>query len=450
MTAITRARSLPMWRAFNVHDFRLLWASEAVSLIGDQFHFVALSWLVISLTGSGLALGTVLIAVGVPRAIMLLPFGVLADRRSPRNLMLVAHLGRGAVVAVIAILAASGAATIPALVGLGVLFGIVDAIYMPAQQTFVPRTVSPDGLPSANSLLQGTMQLASIVGPPLAGFAIAIVGTGLAFSVDAVSFIVAAGLIALLSSGAVAATRRSVPGVDAPTTAGAPEASPAAEAHESFGAALRGGLRYVAGDPAIRSLMLLSLLLNLALSGPGAVGMAWLAENRFDAGPVGLGLMAAGFAGGAFVGTVLAGNSSLDRQGRIVIAAVIVAGLAVIVVGILPWLPGAVAGLFALGLSIGYTNIVGVSWLQARVEPALVGRVMSLVMLLGFGITPLSLGLAGALIDVNAVALFVGAGLLVVAAGILGLVIGFPAMLDGQAGMPRPGPEVVPDSPPGR
>jgi hypothetical protein len=276
------------------------------------------------------------------------------------------------------------------------------------------------------------------------------VGTGLAFSVDAVSFIVAAGLIALLSSGAVAATRRSVPGVDAPTTAGAPEASPAAEAHESFGAALRGGLRYVAGDPAIRSLMLLSLLLNLALSGPGAVGMAWLAENRFDAGPVGLGLMAAGFAGGAFVGTVLAGNSSLDRQGRIVIAAVIVAGLAVIVVGILPWLPGAVAGLFALGLSIGYTNIVGVSWLQARVEPALVGRVMSLVMLMGFGITPLSLGLAGALIDVNAVALFVGAGLLVVAAGILGLVIGFPAMLDGQAGMPRPGPEVVPDSPPGR
>ena len=83
MTATTagRVRSLPFLRALGTRDFRLLWTSEAISLIGDQFHFVALSWLVISLTGSGLALGTVLIAIAVPRAILLVPFGVLADRR---------------------------------------------------------------------------------------------------------------------------------------------------------------------------------------------------------------------------------------------------------------------------------------------------------------------------------------------------------------------------------
>jgi MFS family permease len=434
MTALARARSLPMWRALDVRDFRLLWGSEAVSLIGDQFHLIAMAWLVISLTGSGLALGTVLIAVGVPRALMLLPFGVLADRRSPRNMMLAAHLGRGAVVAAIAILAATGNASIPALVGLGVLFGVVDAVYMPAQQAFVPRVVSPDGLPSANSLLQGTMQLASIVGPPLAGLAIALVGTGAAFSIDAVSFLVAAGLIAMLSTGSVAVARSRA---DAGNSPASPAGDTAGDAHadppESFGAALRAGLSYVAGDRAIRTLMLLSLLLNLALSGPGAVGMAWLAQNRFDAGPIGLGVMEAGFAAGALVGTVLAGNATLDRQGRIVITAVIAAGLATVAIGVLGWLPGAVAGLVVLGLSIGYTNIVAVSWLQARVSPALIGRVMSLVMLMGFGITPLSLGLAGALIDTNAVAMFVGAGLMVIGAGALGVLVGFPAMLDGSA-----------------
>lgn len=438
MTAIARARALPMWRALNVRDFRLLWASEAVSLIGDQFHFVAMSWLVISLTGSGLALGTVLIAVGVPRAILLVPFGVVADRRSPRNLMLAAHLGRGAVVAVIAFLAATGNASIPALVILGALFGVVDAIYMPAQQTFVPRVVSPDRLPSANSLLQGTMQLASVVGPPLAGVAIALAGTGIAFSVDAASFLVAAGLIAMLSSGVVVAARAGAARTQGAATpiAETPELAVSSDAPESFGAALRGGLSYVARDPAIRTLMLLSLLLNLALSGPGAVGMAWLAQNRFDAGPLGLGVMAAGFAAGALLGTVLAGNAGLERQGRIVLSGVVAAGLAMVAVGVLDWLPGAVVALFVMGLAIGYTNVVAISWLQARVDPALIGRVMSLVMLMGFGITPLSLGLAGALIDANAVVMFVGAGLAVIGAAVLGMLIGFPAMLDARPDAP--------------
>ena len=69
MTAQTlgRVRTVPILRALGTRDFRLLWASEALSVVGDQFQFVALSWLVISLTGSGMALGAVLIAVGVPR-----------------------------------------------------------------------------------------------------------------------------------------------------------------------------------------------------------------------------------------------------------------------------------------------------------------------------------------------------------------------------------------------
>ena len=87
MTSLAGARSLPMWQSLRVRDFRLLWASEAISVVGDQFHYVALAWLVIDRTQSGLALGTILIATGVPRALMLLPFGVLADRRPPRSLM---------------------------------------------------------------------------------------------------------------------------------------------------------------------------------------------------------------------------------------------------------------------------------------------------------------------------------------------------------------------------
>jgi hypothetical protein len=335
------------------------------------------------------------------------------------------------------------------LAALGALFGAVDAVYMPAQQAFLPRAVGPDRLPSANALLQGTLQLASIAGPPVAGVAIAIVGTGTAFAVDAASFVIAGALIALISGGALVAARTAVSpsagaeGVRASTgtapAATAPEPTGmAATPPESFVDALRGGVRYVLADPGIRLMMLLSLVLNFAVNGPAAVGMAWLAERRFDAGPTGLGFMAAGWAAGALAGTITAGNVRLERQGRIVLACITVSGLAMAAVGVLGWLPAVVVALAVMGVAIGYVNVVAISWLQARVELEMLGRVMSLAMLMGFGITPLSIGLAGALIDIDATALFVGAGGLVLATVVLALALRFPAMLDGPARVPAP------------
>jgi len=431
--AITRARKLPILGALAVRDFRLLWASEAISVVGDQFHFVALSWLVISLTGSGLALGTVLIAVGVPRALLLVPFGVLADRRSPRSMMLAAHAARALIVGGVAALVISGHASIPALAALGALFGCADAAYMPAQQAFLPRTLDADRLPSANALLQGTLQLASIAGPPLAGVVVAIAGAGSAFAVDAMSFVLAGALVALITGAAAFAVVASGSGAGAGPAAATPTGTPArADATtESFRDALAGGVRYVAADAGIRTMLLLSLVLNFALNGPAAVGMPWLAERRFDAGPAGLGLMAAAWAAGALVGTVVAGSLKLERGGRIVLAGIAASGFAMAVVGLAGWMPVVVLALAVMGVAIGYVNVVAVSWLQARVEPSMAGRVMSVVMLMGFGITPLSLGLAGALIDLDATALFTGAGILVLGAAGLAVLLGASRLFDG-------------------
>jgi MFS family permease len=420
---------MPMWRSLAVRDFRLLWASEAVSVIGDQFHFVALAWLVIDVTQSGLALGTVLIAAGVPRALMLLPFGVLADRRPPRSLMLVAHLARGVIVGAIAALVLSGMASLPLLAILGALFGVADALYMPAQQAFLPRTLAADRLPSANSILQGTFQLASVAGPPIAGAAIAIVGTGAAFAVDSVSFFAAALIVAMLSSRGA---------VSAPVAASAVAASAVTQPqHSSFATEVREGIAYVLADPALRTTLLLSLVLNFALNGPAAVGMPWLAEMRFDAGPAGLGLMSAAWAAGALGGTLVAGNVSPVRPGRVLLATVGVAGVAMMVVGVGAWIPVVIVALAVMGVCIGYTNIIAISWLQARVPVAMVGRVMSLAMLMGFGITPLSLGLAGALIDLDATAMFVASGAIVALVAAAAGLARFPAAFD--APVPSPG-----------
>ena len=401
------ARSLPMWQALRTRDFRLLWGSEAISLIGDQFHIVALSWLVIDLTRSGLALGVVLIASGVPRALMLLPFGVLADRRPPRTLMLVAHLARGVVVGAMAALVLSGSNSLPLLALLGAAFGALDALYLPAQQAFLPRTLEPQRLPSANALLQGTLQLTSIVGPPLAGALIAIVGVGTAFVIDTASFFLAAVVVLMISSR----------GVPARATSGGP-AAPEGEAHatgggDSFGGAIRDALAHIRADGALATTLVLSMVLNFALNGPALVGMPWLAEIRYDAGPAGLGLLTAAWAAGALGGTLIAGNVRAERPGRILLLAVAACGIAMMGVGLAPGLPVAAACLAVMGVGIGYCNIVAISWLQSRVPTEMVGRVMSVAMLMGFAMTPLSLGVAGALLDVNATALFLAAGAIV-------------------------------------
>lgn len=434
MTMIARTRSLAILRALDVRDFRLLWASEAISVLGDQFHFVALSWLVISLTGSGLALGTVLIAIGVPRALLLVPFGVLADRRSSRGLMLVAHVARGVIVGAIAALVLTGSASLPALAMLGALFGIADALYLPAQQAFLPRTLDGERLPSGNALLRGTMQMASIAGPPVAGVAIAITGTGTAFAVDAASFIGAAAVVSLMSRPGrpQRASAAPEPAITGPSPAPASDAP----APEPFLVAIVAGIRYVVADPALRMTMAVSFALNFALSGSTAVGMPWLADQRFNAGPGGLGVMAAAWAAGALAGTLLGGSTRLERQGRVILACVIVAGVMMAGVGLLPSLWGVVLALAVMGVAIGYTDVVVVSWLQARVDPSMTGRVMSLVMLMGFGITPLSLGVAGALIDVDANVLFVGSAALVVVTGLAAAVMRLDVLLDDTRAIP--------------
>lgn len=437
MSALAGARAMPMWQALRTRDFRLLWASEAVSVIGDQFHIMALSWLVIDLTRSGLALGTILIASGVPRALMLLPFGVLADRRPPRSLMLVAHLARGVIVGAIAALVLTGSASLPLLALLGALFGAADALYMPAQQAFLPRTLEAERLPSANALLQGTMQLASIAGPPVAGAAIAVVGTGSAFVVDSASFF-AAALVVLLISAKGATTGRAAAEPVAETAEAlepgeaveAVASSEASDAQPSFLTAIREGVRYVMADPALRTTLLISLVLNFALNGPAAVGMPWLAEIRFDAGPAGLGLLSAAWALGALAGTLVAGNIKLERNGPVLLAGVLIAGAAMMVVGVASWMPLAAVALAVMGVCIGYVNILAISWLQVRVPTDMVGRVMALAMLMGFGITPLSLGLAGWLIDLDATALFLGSGAIVVLVGIAAVLVRYPAAFD--------------------
>ena len=103
-----RSRVPALLQPLGQRDYRLLFTGETISVLGDQFHFVALAWLALQLTGSGLALGTVLMTAAIPRAVFMLVGGAFSDRFSPRSLILVSNVVRGSVVAVVAALVISG------------------------------------------------------------------------------------------------------------------------------------------------------------------------------------------------------------------------------------------------------------------------------------------------------------------------------------------------------
>jgi len=395
-------------RPLRIRDFRLLFAGETVSVLGDQFHFVALAWLALQLTGSGLVLGTVLMTAAIPRAVFMLVGGAFSDRFSPRDLMLASNAIRGVVVGILAALVLTGRAELWHLYVLAGTFGVVDAFFYPALNTIVPMLVPARQLSPANALVQGAMQIMGLIGPALAGAMIAIVQTGPAFAIDAVSFVVAGFALLLIRGG-----RR--------------HTDPAAGERPGVLTTIAGGVRAAWADPPVRSMVLLTAAFNFAFTGPISVGLAFLADHRFDGGSAAFGLLFSAFGAGALIGAITAGSIRPRRLGAIVMAIAIVLGIGLALIGLAPTLPVALGIIGVMGVLIGFINVQAIAWLQSRIPEDLRGRVMSLVTLGSVGLAPVSLAIAGALVDLGAVTItFVAAGAVVIVAAVAGIAWGVP------------------------
>ena len=356
-------------------NFRLLWLGETVSVLGDQFYLVGLPWLTLRMGGDGLTLGAVLMTAAVPRALLMLLGGAVSDRLSPRQVMLASNGLRAIAVGLLTWLVAAGSIEFAHLYLLAALFGTVDAFYHPSLMAIVPSLVAKDRLEPANALVQGSEQLAMLVGPALAGVLIAAAGLTPAFGLDALTF--------LFTVTTLLAMR-------VPARTGERE-------HANVLEQIRSGLGYAFRAPVMRVMLIAVALLNLAITGPASVGLPLLAEQRFG-GPASFGVMMSAFGGSTLVGALLAG--SLLRRlplGRLMTLAPLLFAGALAAVGFATTLPVTLAALAVMGLGAGALNVRAVAWLQGETDPAFRGRVMSLVMFASVGLAPLSLVAAGAL-----------------------------------------------------
>lgn len=199
--ASRRSRLAAAWRSgpLGLPGFRLLATGQFTSTIGDYCYAVALPWLVLAGHGSAASLGIVLACYGIPRAVLTVPAGGLADRLGARPVMLAADLARCTLTGVLALLAADHVSSLAALAPVAALLGAFSALFQPASMAMMPSLVDSDRLSAANAVYTGFVQAGSLLGPVLGGILVAVAGPATAFAADAGSYAVSAVSLALIA-----------------------------------------------------------------------------------------------------------------------------------------------------------------------------------------------------------------------------------------------------------
>ncbi|HYZ79672.1 MAG TPA: MFS transporter [Solirubrobacteraceae bacterium] len=178
--------------------FRLLFAAQSISSLGDRLVPVALAFAVLNLTGSASGLGIVLAAQTIPLVAFVLLGGVWADRLSRRRVMIASDLVRALSQGACAALLLAGSAQLWELAALQAVYGTATAFFGPAVLALVPETVDTAELQSANSLLALSGNVAAVIGPAVAGVIVAASRPGWGLALDAATFLGSAVCVAAM------------------------------------------------------------------------------------------------------------------------------------------------------------------------------------------------------------------------------------------------------------
>ena len=210
---LRRRVTLPRtFRALRHRDFRLWWFGQMISLVGTWIQFVAQNWLVYRLTGSPAMLGLVNFVGLVPTLPLSLWAGSLADRFDKRRLVVIAQALLFAQAAALAVLTLTGAVQVWHVMALAFVFGVARALDVPARQSFVIEMVGKDDLTNAIALNSTIFNIARSAGPAVAGILVVAVGEGLAFSINALSFLPVIGALLMMRTSSVRRKPRSTAG----------------------------------------------------------------------------------------------------------------------------------------------------------------------------------------------------------------------------------------------
>jgi MFS family permease len=311
---------------------------------------VAIGWQLYSLTGSALDLGLVGLVQFVPTVVLTLVVGQVADRYDRRLVVVACELAQAGASAVLAVGSFSGWLTRDGILAMAAILGAARAFENPARAAYLPRLVPLAVLPRAIATVTAAGQTARVVGPALGGVLYAL-GPTTVYTIVGALFVVGAALIACVG-----------------------DVQPAPAPDELTPASLFSGIVFI-----VRQRLLLGLLtldLFAVLLGGATALLPIYARDILATGPWGLGLLRAAPAIGALGMSLALARRPIGRHaGPVLIAGVIVFGLATVVFGLSTSLPLSLAALAVLGSVDLLSVVIRHSLVQIRTPDGMRGRV---------------------------------------------------------------------------
>ncbi|MCR4443308.1 MAG: MFS transporter [Peptococcaceae bacterium] len=367
-----------LFRSFNYRNYRLFFGGQCISLIGTWIQLLAMSWLVYRLTNSALLLGIVGFANELP-VFLFTPFaGVLADRWKRHRALLATQTLAMLQALVLAALVLTGRLQTWQIICLGVFLGCVNAFDMPIRQSFIADLVDKkEDLGNAIALNSSMFNAARLVGPSIAGILVSLVGEGLCFLVNGISyFAVIVALLAVKVTGRPAEKRRGGVFQD-----------------------LKEGFSYAYGFIPIRYILLLLALVSL-IGMPYTVLMPVFAKDILGGGPHTLGFLMGATGLGALIGAVyLASQKGLYGVINNIPLAAGVFGAGLVAFSHSTDLRLSLAFLLVSGFGMMVQMASSNTVLQTVVDDNKRGRVMSFYVLSFRGMAPFGSFMTGALAD---------------------------------------------------
>jgi MFS family permease len=366
------------WRALRHRNFRLFFGGQTISLIGTWMTRIATAWLVYRLTGSALLLGTVSFAGQIP-TFLFAPFaGVWVDRLDRRRVLVWTQALSMVQSLALAGLTLSGHITIPWLLVLSIMQGIVNAFDMPGRQAFMVKMVEDRrDLSNAIAINSSMVNMARLVGPSLAGMLIAVSSEGWCFLIDGISYLAVIASLLMM--------RLHAPVVKRVTASTLTE--------------LKAGWTYVSEFLPVRTILLLFAVVSF-MGMPFVVLMPIFAAKVLHGGPHTLGFLMGAMGVGALISALsLAARKSVLGLVRMIPIAAAVFGLGLIGFGLSRgfWLSMVMVLVAGMGMMQGMAGSNTI--IQTIVSEDKRGRVMSYYTMAFMGMAPFGSLLAGTMAD---------------------------------------------------
>ncbi len=378
--------------ALQLPNFRLLWLGQTFILSASQFWFVSLTWLVLQKTGSGFAIGTVLMAAAIPRGLFMLLGGAISDRLPTNAVAAIAASVNTVLIGLVTAMLVWHSFDLNLVILIAALFGLLEAFLYPALLALLPQLISKPRLGQANAWMQGSEQITNVLGPAAAGMVIGGLGLPIAFAINTALFAIGSGFIYLVQT-------RQRSGLVKPSAV-------------SLTGEIRAGLGYAWQQPAIRISLLMIAMINFAILGPIVIGVAELVTVRLGGSATTFGYLQSAYGVGALLGVVIASRLSAIKNLKtplVLLSYSLGAGLIGLGFVQQAWLAAIVIAL--MGVGGGIVGVLGLTWLQQQTAPQMQGRMMSLVMFAAVALDPFSQAISGLFLDINLTALFIAAGM---------------------------------------